>query len=73
MEHTRKNPQFQKEQEEIKKKEHRRQTFKDMLFVVFIFLLMLLVAIHIFIMEKNNSEKGSQTETSTLFMKDYWR
>ena len=37
----------------------------------FIFLFMLLVSIHISIMEKNETKKGSQTETS-ISMKGCW-
>lgn len=53
----------------MENKERKRQIIKDVLFVVFIFLFLLLVSIHTSIMEKNDAKEGSQTETST-FMKD---
>lgn len=69
--YAREKPEFKKLQEEIEKKKRKRQTIKDVLFTVFIFFLMLLMAIHILIMEKNKAQKNSKTGTSTS-MQDYW-
>ena len=69
--YAREKPEFKKLQEEIERKKRKRQTIKDVIFLAFIFLFMLLVSIHISIMEKNETKKGSQTETS-ISMKGCW-
>ena len=69
--YAREKPEFKKLQEEIERKKRKRQTIKDMIFLAFIFLFMLLVSIHISIMEKNNSKEGSQAGKSTS-VETYW-
>ncbi len=69
--YAREKPEFKKLQEEIERKKRKRQTIKNVIFLAFIFLFMLLVSIHISIMEKNETKKGSQTETS-ISMKGCW-
>ena len=69
--YAREKPEFKKLQEEIERKKRKRQTIKDVIFLAFIFLFMLLVSIHISIMEKNNSKEGSQAGKSTS-VETYW-
>jgi len=71
VEDTKKDPEFQKMQEEIEKKARKREIIKDVLLLAFILLVILVVLIHISIMEKNDAMKDPQTETATS-MKDYW-
>ena len=71
VEDTKKDPEFQKMQEEIEMKARKREIIKDVLLLAFILLVILVVSIHISIMEKNDAMKDPQTETATS-MKDYW-
>ncbi len=70
--YARTKPDFKKLQEEIEKKKQKRQTIKDALFVAFIILSLLAAAIYLCILEKNDTTKGSQTETSISIIKNRW-
>ncbi len=66
VEDARKDPKFKAIMEKAEKKKRRYEIIKDVLLAAFIFLLMLLVSIHIFIMEKNDTTKDSQSRSHSF-------